>query len=379
VSIPNDRRDRSGKPFKAVFWGSMAALAWTHAGYPLLAAALGRLRERPVRHAVIEPTVALIVPAHDEEAVIERRLDNLLSLDYPPERLEIIVPSDASGDRTDELVSAVAAREPRVRLLPLPRGGKVVAQDAAVRSTSAEVVAFSDANTLWRRDALRRLVEAFADPTVAYVCGTHFYEPAAGTNREGVYARYEGWLRGSESRFGSITAGVGPIYAVRRDDYLELDPRFGHDFALPYRLVQRGRRAVVEPAAVAWEQPARDLVDEYHRKVRMFEHCWLILRRGRMLRRSPPLYALQLVSHRHLRYASGLLHLALLASSLRLSRARGPYRAALATQLALFGVAAARPGIPRYYVLVTWATIPALLNDVRRGVPAVWEKAEGTR
>jgi len=364
---------------KTLFWSSLGALGWTHVGYPLAAAALARARSRPVRKAQVEPTVTFVVAAHDEETVIERRLENLLALDYPAEKLEIVVASDGSTDGTDERAAAVAAVHPQVRLLRLAREGKVAAQNSAVRATGGEILAFSDANTFWRPDALRRLVWNFADPDVAYVCGGHFYEPADGTNREGMYSRFESWLRQNESRFASITAGVGPIYAVRRDDYVEVDPRFGHDLALPYLMVQRGRRAVVEPDAVAWEKPAPDIVDEYRRKIRMFEHCWLILLHGRMLRRAGPMYALELVSHRHLRYASGLLHVVLLASSAALVSNGGAYRRALGAQVAVLAAAAARPGIARYYVLVTWATVPALVNYLRAGVSPVWEKVEGTR
>jgi cellulose synthase/poly-beta-1,6-N-acetylglucosamine synthase-like glycosyltransferase len=364
---------------RTLFWSSLGALGWTHVGYPLVTAGLARLRSRSVYKRQIEPTVALIVAAHDEEVVIERRLANLLELDYPPERLELVVASDGSTDRTDELVEGIAARHARVRLLRCPRGGKVAAQDAAVRASAGEILAFSDANALWKPDALRKLVRCFADPAVAYVCGGHFYEPAEGTNREGLYSRYEGWLRENESRRGSITAGVGPIYAVRRADYIELDPRFGHDLALPYLLVQRGRRAVVEPEAIGWEKPARDIEDEYRRKVRMFEHCWLILLRGGMLRGLDPGYRLAIVSHRHLRYASGMLHLLLLASSVALARAHPSYRVALGAQVALLAAAATRSGVARYYVLVTWATVPALVNYLRAGVSPGWEKAEGTR
>jgi glycosyltransferase involved in cell wall biosynthesis len=364
---------------RMVFWGSLGALGWTHVGYPLLTAALARRRARPVVKREIEPSVTLIVAAHDEEAVIERRLENLLALDYPCEKLELVVVSDGSTDRTDGLVESVAAQEPRVRLIRMPRSGKVAAQNHAVSATEGEILAFTDANAYWRPDALRKLVRNLADPAVGYVCGGHFYEPADGTNREGTYSRYEGWLRANESRAGSITAGVGPIYAVRRADYVELDPRFGHDLALPYLTVQRGLRAVVDSEAVGWEKPARDIEDEYRRKVRMFEHCWLILLRGGMLRGLGPGYLLSIVSHRHLRYASGLLHLTLLASSLALARAGRAYRLALAAQGALVVAAAARGGIARYYVLVTWATLPALLNYLRAGVRPEWEKAEGTR
>jgi cellulose synthase/poly-beta-1,6-N-acetylglucosamine synthase-like glycosyltransferase len=364
---------------RAVFWGSFGALAWTHAGYPVFVACLAHIRGRPVRGSDITPAVSLIVAAHDEEQVIVQRLENLLALDYPPEKLEIVVVSDGSTDRTDELVEAVAARTRRVRLLRVARGGKVAAQNFAVRASAGDIVAFSDANTVWRADALRKLVRSFADPDVGYVCGDHSYEPTTGTNREGVYARFEAWLRTNESRIGSITAGVGPIYAVRRDDYVDLDPRFGHDLALPYVLVRRGRRAVVEPEAIAWEKPAHDIEDEYRRKIRMFEHCWLIVSRGGMLRRAHGLYLLQLVSHRYLRYASGILHLTLFASSVRARRAGRIYRATLGAQIALLAAAAARPGLARYYVLVTWATIPGLVNYLVGGVSPVWEKAAGSR
>ena len=362
-----------------IFWTSLGLIAWTHFGYPLFMGLLALLRPRPVAKAEIEPSVVLVVAAHDEGDVIGRRLENLLALDYPADQVEILVASDASTDRTDELVAAIAERESRVRLVQAPRGGKVAAQNLAVRSSLGEVLAFSDANCVWEPDALRRLVRPFADSEVAYVCGRLRLEPAAGSNREGAYWRFELALRGWESALHSVTGGNGSIYAVRREDYVDVDPRFGHDLAFPYLMVQRGARAVYEPSAVAWEKPTPDIGTEYRRKVRMFEHCWLITLRGRMLRGLPPVYLAEILSHRLLRYASGLLHLALLASSTGLARRGALYRAALAGQLALLAHAAARPGLPRYYALVTWATVEALVNYLRRGVPATWEAAEGTR
>lgn len=365
---------------KTLFWGSLGALAWTHVGYPLAAGGLARIRGRRVaKDTAFEPSVSVIVAAHDEEAVIERRLENLLALDYPPERLELVVASDASSDRTDELVRDAAARDPRVRLLECPRGGKVAAQDRAVRETTGDVVAFSDANATWAPDALRRLVASLADPEVAYVCGRLRLEDAAGSNREGLYWRYELWLREQESRLGSITGGNGSIYALKRGDYLEVDPRWGHDLALPYRMVQNGRRAVYEPAAVASERPTPSNETEYARKVRMFEHCWEITLRGSMLRRLPPGYLVAMLSHRVLRYGSGLLHLALLGTSVLLAPAGWAYALVLLGQLALLAAFAAGVPLARYYTYVTWATVQALGNYLRRGVPATWEAAEGTR
>src|SRR5205807_5892140 len=178
-------------------------------------------------------------------------------------------------------------------------------------------------------------VRNVADPEVAYVCGQLRLEEPDGTNREGAYWRYELAVREAESALGSITGGNGSIYAVRRQDYVEVDPRFGHDLAFPYLMVQRGRRAVYDADAVAFELPSRDLEDEYRRKVRMFEHCWLIVLRGRMLRRLPPAYLVEILSHRHLRYGSGLLHLVLLGTSAALLTEGVVYQATFAAQVAL--------------------------------------------
>ena len=361
---------------KTLFWGALGALAWTHVGYPVAAGALARVRERRVaKDPSAEPTVALVVAAYNEEEVIGRRLENLLALDYPADRLELVVASDASTDRTNELVEAVAAREPRVRLLDCPRGGKVAAQDRAVRETESDVVAFSDANSTWAPDALRRLVANLADPEVAYVCGRLRLEEATGSNREGLYWRYELWLREQESRLGSVTGGNGAIYALRRGDYVEVDPRWGHDLSLPYRMVQAGRRAVYEPAALAFERPTPTNEAEHARKVRMFEHCWEITVRGSMLRRLPRGYLASVVSHRVLRYSSGLLHIVLLATSVVLAPAGWPYALALLGQLAVLAAFAAGVPLARYYVYVTWATVEALWNYLRRGVPAAWDPA----
>jgi glycosyltransferase involved in cell wall biosynthesis len=370
-----------------LFWGSLAALVWTHVGYPLAAALLASVRNRRVRKADITPDVAVIVAAHNEQDLIGRLLESLLALDYPQELLEIVVASDASTDQTDALVKGFAARDGRIRLLQCPRGGKVAAQNAAVRLTNTEVLAFADAPAVWAPDALRTLVRSFADPDVAYVAGRVLFAEPRGTNREGVYWRYELWLRERESALGSLTGGNGAIYAVRSADYVEVDPRFGHDLTFPYLMVQRGRRAVYEPDAVAQDQPAGDLEDEYGRKVRMFEHCWLILFKGRMLRGVGLLYLFELLAHRVLRYASGLLHLVLLATSLALVRRGLAYEVVAAAQagwLALAAAGRARLPIPGaalayYYVLVTWATIAALVRYVRFGVAPVWEKVEGTR
>jgi cellulose synthase/poly-beta-1,6-N-acetylglucosamine synthase-like glycosyltransferase len=358
-----------------LFWLCFAALAWTHLFYPLAARLGAASRTRPVRKDdAYLPTVAVIVAAYNEESVIERRIANLRSLDYPPERLEIVVTSDASSDGTEELAEASGAR-----VIRNPRGGKVAAQDRAVRETTSDVLAFSDANATWSPDALRKLVRNFADPDVGYVTGRANLQTDDGRNKEGVYWRYELALRADESRLHSVTGGNGPIYAVRRGDYVEVDPRFGHDLSFPYLMVQRGRRAVYEPEANSYEKATPTNEDEYRRKVRMFEHCWAIVAEGKMLRRLRPLYLIEVLSHRHLRYASGVLHLILLGTNIALVGHGTVYAVTLGLQLGLLLAALVGVGVARYYVLVTWATVVALWNYVRRGVPTTWEVAEGTR
>jgi cellulose synthase/poly-beta-1,6-N-acetylglucosamine synthase-like glycosyltransferase len=372
---------------KILFWSSLALILWTHIGYPVAIGVLSSVRRRAVRKEDITPSVAVIVAAHDEEGVLAGRLDNLLALDYPAQQLEIVVASDASEDRTDEIAEDYAGRDSRVRLLRRPREGKVAAQDAAVASVHADVVAFSDANALWAPDALRLLVRNLADPQVGYVCGRLDLEAADGTNREGIYWRYELWLRRRESQAGSVTGGNGAIYAVRRSDYVATEPEFAHDIGLPYLMVQRGLRAVYEQEAVAVERPSRDAEDEFRRKTRMFARSWGHVLRGWMFRGGSLLYLVQLFSHRALRYASGLLHVMLLATSAALVREGLVYELALSAQLAWLALALAGrfrlplpgAGLAYYYVLVTLATIVGLVRYLRFGVPAVWEKAAGTR
>jgi cellulose synthase/poly-beta-1,6-N-acetylglucosamine synthase-like glycosyltransferase len=360
---------------EVAFWAAALLLAWTHLLYPAAAAALARVAGRPTRSADVEPAVTVIVAAYNEEAVIARRIENLLALDYPPDKLQIVVTSDASTDGTE----AIALQYPEVAVVPNPRGGKVAAQDRAVRQTDGELLAFSDANATWAPDALRQLVKPFADPAVGYVCGQLEIVDGDSRNKEGVYWRYELAVRDAESRLASVTGGNGSIYAVRRSDYVEVDPRYGHDLSLPYRMVQNRRRAVYQASAQAFEKATPTNETEYRRKVRMFEHCWLIVLRGRMLRRQPFGYLVELLSHRHLRYASGLLHIVLFVATLALLGQGWIYVAALTLQLALLAAALAGVGIARYYVLVSWATVVALWNYLRRGVPATWDAAEGTR
>ena len=298
-----------------------------------------------------------------------------------------MVASDGSTDLTDAIVGELAAENPRVVLIQCPREGKVAAQHRAARETSSDVLAFTDANSEWKPDALRELVSNLADEEIGYVCGQLRLESPDGANMEGAYWRYEMWVREQESAASSITAGNGAIYAVKREAYVEDDPKFGHDFGFPYLMEQMGKRAVYEPAAVAVEKPAAEPEDEYGRKVRTISRALGHILTGRAFRPSRPLYTAQLVSHRVLRYSTGILHAALLVSNLLLV-ARAPfYRLFLVFQIAGLGLAAAGkarlpvPGarLAYYYYVVTKSTVAALVGYLRSGTPQTWDKAKGTR
>jgi cellulose synthase/poly-beta-1,6-N-acetylglucosamine synthase-like glycosyltransferase len=373
---------------EAVFWISVGLIAYTHAGYPLTLWLLARLRRRTTldrpRHLEELPFVSLIVAAYDEADVIAARVENALALDYPRERLQLIVASDGSSDATVE-----AAREAGADLvLDLPRGGKIAAQNAAVERASGQILAFSDANSFWRPDALLRLVEPFADPAVAYVCGQLRYSDGGDGNEEGLYWRYEMAVRELESGLGGVTAGNGGIYAVRGDAYLPLPPAASHDLSLPFELAKRGLRALYAPWAVAEERMVPTLEGEFARKRRMMVGLWdIVVREGMVSPRGyRPLFAFQIASHRLLRYLTPLLHLVALGVNIALLGNGWVYTATLAVQVAILAAALLGRFLPlaplriaRYYVLTTASIAAGLWDRARHGSPGAWEKAAGTR
>jgi glycosyltransferase involved in cell wall biosynthesis len=380
---------------KTAFWASAGLLVYTHAGYPAALAALDRVRGPrrkagsggPVPDADL-PGVSVIVAAYAEEAVIAERVANLRALDYPADRLEVIVACDGSPDATAQRAREAGAGVGGVRVLELPRGGKVRAQDAAVRRARHEITAFSDANATWAPDALRRLVEPFADPQVGYVCGQVRFVNERGTNQEGLYWRYEMAVRALESRLASVTGGNGAIYATRRHSYIVVDPIMGHDLSFPFNMVKRGWRAVYAPGARASEKMVPSIEGEFRRKRRMMSHGWPIMVRGGMLspRGYDPGYAAMIVSHRVLRYVSPFLHLAALVAAVALIGQGWVYLVAVALQAALLLAALAARRVPlrpllvaRYYVLTTASLAAGLWDWLSEGTEAGWQAAEGTR
>jgi cellulose synthase/poly-beta-1,6-N-acetylglucosamine synthase-like glycosyltransferase len=370
-----------------VFWAAVGLIIYAHLGYPLflwgLVAVFGEDEALPELDGEL-PTVSLIIAAYDEEAVIERKLANARALDYPADRLQVIVASDGSSDRTAELARSAGAD----LVLELPRGGKVAALNAATAEAGGAILALSDANSYWRPDALRRLVSRFADQRVGYACGLVRYVGGDG-NQEGLYWRYEMAVRRMESRLAGITGGNGGICAVRREAYVELHPSRGQDISFPYELTKRGWRAVYEPTAIADELMVPTVEGEFRRKRRMMWGLWDVMLRWGMLdpRGYGPSYALEIVSHRLLRYLTPWLHLIAFGVNIALVSQSPVYVVTLALQLALLAAAAlgrylhARPlRVAYYYVSVTASIVAGLWDRLRAGaVPIGWEKIEGTR
>jgi cellulose synthase/poly-beta-1,6-N-acetylglucosamine synthase-like glycosyltransferase len=371
-----------------VFWVAAGLIVYAHLGYPLLLGALvavvGR-RDRATTRTEGRSTVSLIIPAYDEEDVIERKIANARQLDYPRDRMQIVVASDGSSDRTAELARSAGADV----VLELHRGGKVAALNQAVRHATGELLAFSDANSYWRPDALRRLVARFAEDRVGYVCGQVRFEGGEGGNQEGLYWRYEMAVRSMETRLAGITAGNGGIYAVRREAYIDLDPSRGQDIGFPFELTKRGWRAVYEPAAIAEEKMAPTVEGEFRRKRRMMWGLWDVMLKWGMLdpRGYGPGYALEIYSHRLLRYLTPWLHLIALVANAFLLGHGALYVVTFAIQVAVLIAALLGRFIPAlpfriayYYVTVTASIAVGLWDRLRAGrVPIGWEKVEGTR
>ncbi len=382
-----------------VFWLCALAIVYAQVGYPFVLRALVTARRgreslggprapRPLGLGTSpgeRPLVSLIIPAYDEEEVIAAKVANALALDWPRERLQIIVADDGSTDATPE-----RAREAGADLvLELPPGGKVAALNEAVTDADGEFLAFSDANSEWAPDALGRLLAPFADERVGYVCGQVRFLDPGGDNLEGAYWRYEMAIRAMESELAGVTAGNGAIYAVRRTAYEALPASGSHDLSFPFRLAKRGLRSLYAPGARAEEKMVPTIEGEFARKRRMMVGLWdIVVGEGMLIPRGyPPLFAFELFSHRLLRYATPFLHLLVFLANLVLLGSGWFYYLTLIAQLALLGIAALSARLPddavvricRYYVLTQASIVLGLWDRLRHGPGGRWEKAAGTR
>jgi cellulose synthase/poly-beta-1,6-N-acetylglucosamine synthase-like glycosyltransferase len=364
-----------------LFWAAITAIVYTYLLFPLLLAVRGWRRPRPHLEAEVTPTVSLILAAHNEAGAIGTKLENALSLDYPRDRLEIIVASDGSDDGTNAIVAAYAGRD--VTLLPLPRVGKAAALNAAVAAANGEILVFSDANSIYAPDAIRRLVRPFADPAVGGVAGNQQYlKGAAGAAAKGeqTYWNFDRLLKEWESRAGNTISATGAIYAIRRSLFQEIAAGVTDDFYTSTGVIAQGYRLVFAPGAIAYEPAAASARQEFGRKVRVISRGLraVLLRRELLNPQRYGFYALQLWWHKLLRRLVALPLLLLALVSPWLWR-RGPfYRAANLAQLAFYGLASAGwllrdsawgrlklLALPFYFCLVNAAALIAAGNLLR--------------
>lgn len=324
---------------RAIFWGSLGVLVYAYAGFPLLVAARALVRNRPIKVGDGFPSVAVVIPAYNEVGIIAEKLDNVLSLGYPPERLEIIVASDGSDDGTNDVVRAHWAD---VRLLPLPRVGKNAALNEAAAAAGGEILVFTDADAKMTEHSLHYLVAPFGDPEVGGVAGERRHAEVSGP--KGLAAAGKRSFRELLSRSGSATSAEGQIYAVRRELFQAVPPNVPDDFWISTRVIAAHRRLVYEPRAATYPfVGATHVHNPFERKVRMtgpsLRALWLA--RDLMNPGDYGFYALQLFSHKLLRRLVFVPVVALGAAAIAL-RSRGRvYRLAALAQAGLHAAALA--------------------------------------
>ncbi len=372
-----------------LFWLAAVLIVFHYLGYPLLIALLARLWPRPHQSdESLRPTVSLIIAAYNEERVIEAKIRNSLALDYPAERLQIIVVSDGSSDATPEIVRRYADRG--VIGLHLPeRRGKTAALNRAVAHSRADIIVFSDANNDFSADAIRALVRHFADATVGGVSGLKQIKAAtdrASTEGDGLYWRYESKIKQAESRFGSITGGDGEIFAIRRTLYRTIDERvINDDAAITFEIVKRGYRVLYDTQARSYEYASIKIRDDFYVKVRMVAggfqtvaHEW----RRLLLPRSA--FDACFLAHKLLRWIIPELLLIVFIGAIALS-GQAFYLALAVLQIAFYGLALygwRRGGqvasviyIPFYFAAMNLAAFYGLVRFISKRQGVAWRKA----
>ncbi|HKP37089.1 MAG TPA: glycosyltransferase family 2 protein [Pyrinomonadaceae bacterium] len=374
---------------EVILWLSALALMYTYVGYPLLLVILSRLRPREIRRRAFEPRVSVIITAYNEERDLAAKLENTFALEYPRELLEVIVASDCSTDRTDEIARAYAARGVRL-VRQQQRLGKTSAQNVAVAEANGEIILFSDATSLYQSDVLRVMMSNFADPAVGCVSGRLIYvDPTDSRVGRGAqsYWSYETFLKRRESQIFSLIGVSGCLYAVRRSAYVPLYPEACSDFIIATKMVEQNLRAVYEPKAVCTEETNSQSHKELKMRVRVIAQTLTDLwrHRGMMNPFRSGFYAVQLLSHKVMRYLVPFLLLAILAASALLSRHSVFYLIALGAQLVgyLAGLSALgfeRAGVrsrilalPQYFLLANVASMMALYQFLRGERYAHWE------
>ncbi len=372
---------------------SLSLLLYAYFGYPLLLHLVARSRRS--RHTGVtadqvqfQPSVTVVFAARNEEAVIAQKLDNILAQNYPAERLDVVVISDGSTDRTDEIVEAYVRCTNRVILLQSGgRRGKSASLNLGMQAASGEMIVLTDANAMFKPDAISRLVAPFCNSQVGAVSGQLRYtESGRSASGEGVYWRYEQWIKKAESALRSLLGANGSIYAIRRSLFHPLKPRDVDDFRIPYEVLLQGHQVVLEPEAVSFEDTAGSLWSEYRRKVRIMATAipMMLYLAARTLLAGRLFLLWQLVSHKLLREIQGILFLIMLFGA-AWAGWKGSYLmlSFLALQSALyllgvigwvFGAARFRPlRLVAHFDMIALASVAALWLWVSGGVKPTWE------
>ncbi len=373
-----------------LFWASVAVLGYIYVGYPALLTLMRHFAGRSVRRAEIEPCVSVIIAANDEAAVIEAKLRNMLALDYPADRLEIVVASDGSVDGTNEIVRRFA---PRVRLLEsFPRRGKIATINKAIKAVTGEIVVFSDANTFLDPSAIHALVRNFADENVGVVSGdvTLLGDRAALGGAEDLYYRYERWVQRAESDIGSMIGADGALYAIRRALFIAPpDDTILDDMAIPMAVVRAGRRVVFEGAARGFEEGSETATEEFSRKTRVIAGAMqFIMRRDSAAPIAAPQVILSLISHKALRWMSPAFGACAVVSSVVLADGSPGYAAAATAQLTLLtlGLVGCAPTLRRmspiaiahYFCLIQAAAAVGFLRGLTGRQSVLWRRFDRT-
>lgn len=376
-----------------IFLSSLFTLIFVYFGYPLVIFIISRLKASVVSKGPYEPRVTILISAYNEEKHISATIDNKLSLDYPRDKIEIIVISDGSDDSTDDIVRSFDHRGVKL-IRQEPRKGKTSALNLAVSQAAGEILVFSDANSFYDRDALRCLIENFSDQSVGYVTGKMVYvNPDGTTIGDGcsAYMRYENVLRTYETNIGSIVGVDGGIDAVRKSLYRPMKADQLPDLVLPLMVVEQGYRVVYEHRAILKEDTLKSSEDEYRMRVRVsLRALWALWDMRRLLDlRRYGVFSFQLLSHKVLRYL-GILFMAgvLIANALIVSRKR-LYATLFLIQIMFYGAALAgrlleKKGmikrllyIPYYFCLINIAAGHALIRFLRGEKQVLWTPRKG--
>lgn|GEM_PF-2463243 len=382
-----------------IFYVSLCLILLHNIVYWLMLLAISasyRARNKTYRATNYMPSVSLIVAVYNEEKIIEKKILNTLSLDFPKEKLEIIFASDNSTDKSNEIISNYASKYDNIRLLIVEkRGGKVNAYNEAYKIANGEILAFSDANTMWNKNALTNLVQSLARENISCVCGRLIYTNTSESEiaySEGLYWKLENMMKEGESKLYSLTALNGGIYAIKKANYIFVDPLYSHDLCIPLFLGVQKKRTIFVEDSIGLERSGTTSEDEIKRKRRMFGRAYSFFFNNLSLFINPFkynfLYFISVFSHRTVRYALPFLHLLLFISTVALLRKGLIFEVVFYIHILLIAFAATGYLIkrktrifvlPYYYFLFLTTMVLGFLDFLRGNIKPYWDVAETTR